>query len=250
MIPPLHVLVGDREIGDPEAEQIVARLLERLGADVAVHLRARRPARELYERAAGWARVADGAGGWCVVNGRVDVALAAGARAVQLGRGSIGVRAARRCVERSAPAGWSRRPPLRVGASVHGVEEARRTVAEGADYLVLGTIFETPSHPGRPGAGVDRIAAVRSASGTEGAAGPPVLAIGGIDRARVADVLRAGADGIVVYRAVWGAPDPIAAARELRERLAGSTAGREARDPATASHEERGANGRCPEEST
>lgn len=233
MIPRLHVLVGDREVADRGADRTVARILERLGADVAVHLRTRLPARELYERTAHLARVAERAGGWCVVNGRLDVALAAGAQAVQLGGASIGVAAARRGMRRvvgaRSPGGREGPPPLRIGASVHGAEEAGRAVSEGADYLVLGTIFATPSHPARAGAGVGRIAAVRAARRD----GPrrPLLAIGGIDVDRVREVVEAGADGIVVYRAVWGEPEPIAAAAALRERIEAARPTREDGNP-------------------
>jgi thiamine monophosphate synthase len=131
----------------------VERVLER-AAPVAVHLRARISARRLFEVADRLAPIASRAGGWLVVNGRPDVALAAGARAVQLGRNALGVEETRRMVRACAGR-------LAIGASVHDAEGALRAAREGADHLVLGTIYATPSHPGVEGSGPAAVSAVR-----------------------------------------------------------------------------------------
>ncbi|WP_420447109.1 thiamine phosphate synthase [Candidatus Palauibacter sp.] len=194
-------------------------------APVAVHLRARISARRLFEIAAELAPVAAAAGSWLVVNGRPDVALAAGARAVQLGRTALGVAETCRIVEACAGR-------LAVGASVHGAEGAWKAARAGADYLVLGTIYATPSHPGVEGSGPAAVSAVRRrlsalrlaahrlpANRLSARRPPPILAIGGVRADRIGEVTEAGAYGIVVGRAVWSAPDPGRAALDLARRL-------------------------------
>lgn len=129
------------------------------------------------------------------INDRVDVAAAVGADGVQLGQGSLAVDEARACLP----------PSVTVGASVHDVAEATAGRVADADLLVVGTVYASASHPGRPGAGpalLERIARVD---------GRPLVAIGGVTPARVAEVRAAGAWGVAVQRGVWEAPDPLAA---------------------------------------
>lgn len=207
-VPRLHVLATDEVAAEVDVAAAGRRLLAGCGPELALHLRLREATgRELHDLAGELSGEADRRGGWCVVNGRLDVALTAGAQAVQLGSGALPVG---RAVEVAADAGV----PLAVGASVHGAEEARDSAADGANYLLLGTIFATPSHPGREGAGPGLVAACADLP-------VPVVAIGGVDRGRVPEVTEAGAHGVAVVRAVWTAPDPVAAARELLEALGG-----------------------------
>ncbi|MDE2879506.1 thiamine phosphate synthase [Candidatus Palauibacter soopunensis] len=218
----MHVLVSERELGDPRGPgelTAVERVLEG-AAPLAIHLRARIGARRLFGVAARLAPIASRAGSWLVVNGRPDVALAAGARAVQLGRTALGVEETRRVVRACAGR-------LAIGASVHDAEGALRAAREGADYLVLGTIYATPSHPGVEGSGPAAVSAVRRRLTAHRLAvhrlsarrPPPILAIGGVDADRIEEVTEAGAHGIVVGRAVWSARDPARAARDLRRQL-------------------------------
>ncbi|MYD84777.1 MAG: hypothetical protein F4Y14_00440 [Acidobacteria bacterium] len=98
---------------------------------------------------------------------------------------------------------------------------------EGAEYIVLGTIYATPSHPGVEGSGPAAVSAVRRRLTAHRLAvhrpsarrPPPILAIGGIGADRIEEVTEAGAYGIVVGRAVWSAPDPARAALGLRRQL-------------------------------
>jgi len=131
------------------------------------------------------------------VNGRPDIAAAVHAHGVQLAPGDLTPADARRVF----PVGW-------IGRSVHAPDEAARAVEEGADYLMVGNIYETASHPGRPAAG---LGLVRAAA----ALGRPVIAIGGIDAARAGEVRAAGAYGVAAISALWRAPDPAAAALAL-----------------------------------
>jgi thiamine-phosphate pyrophosphorylase len=131
------------------------------------------------------------------VNGRPDVAAAVRAHGVQLAGGDLSPDDARRVF----PSGW-------IGRSVHSADEAARAVEEGADFLLVGNIYETASHPGRPAAG---LALVRAAA----ALGRPVIAIGGVDAGRVREVRAAGAYGVAAISALWRAADPAAAALAL-----------------------------------
>jgi thiamine-phosphate pyrophosphorylase len=97
-----------------------------------------------------------------------------------------------------------------LGRSVHDAGAARLAVAEGVDYLVLGTVFPSSSHPGGMTGGLDLIRRVRAAVDT------PIIAIGGITAATAASVLDAGASGVAVISAILAAADPRAAALELR----------------------------------
>jgi thiamine-phosphate diphosphorylase len=127
------------------------------------------------------------------VSGRPDIAAAVGAHGIQLRSDDLSPADARRLL----PRGW-------IGRSVHSKEEAAVAVAEGADFLVVGNIYETPSHPGRPAAGPGLV--------TEAAGlGRPVIAIGGITPDRAAEVKAAGAYGVAAIRGLWRAADPAAA---------------------------------------
>lgn len=201
--PALHVLVTDEVAGDPGFAGRAADMQDCCGARLALHLRLRRTSvRRMLELAERLEEGAVESDGWLVVNGRLDVALAAGAHAVQLGRGALPIPAVRDVAGDS----------LAVGASVHDLPTADRRRREGADYLVAGSVYETPSHPGVAPAG---LALIERLSPME----LPVIAIGGVTAERVPEVCAAGATGVAVIRAVWDAPDPVEAAGGLCDAL-------------------------------
>lgn len=134
-----------------------------------------------------------------LVNDRVDVALIAGADGVQLGSRSLPVPAARRLLE----------PGALLGRSVHSAAEAVSAEAAGADFLVVGTIYPTATHPEAAPAGPALLEAVAAAVRI------PFFAIGGITAANAGECVRRGAHGVAVIRAIAGAPHPEAAARQL-----------------------------------
>jgi thiamine-phosphate diphosphorylase len=109
-----------------------------------------------------------------VVNGRADVALALGL-GVHLPERDLPVSAARRLL-----------PGALIGRSVHDLEGARNAAREGADYLVVGPVFTTPTHPETPALGVEGFRAIAAAVPI------PVLAIGGLDRERAVALGGAG----------------------------------------------------------
>ncbi len=134
------------------------------------------------------------------VNGRPNVALAAGAHGVHAGEDALPVRSLLRAV----------RGRLVVGRSVHDLAGATAAAHDGVGYLVLGTIFPSRSHPGGETGGLARVREVTAAVAA------PVIAIGGITAANAAEVMQAGAAGVAVVSAVLGQPDPRAAAAALR----------------------------------
>ncbi|MFW6084525.1 MAG: thiamine phosphate synthase [Gemmatimonadota bacterium] len=198
-IPRLHVVVTDEAAAGQAFERQALEMQERCGAALALHLRLREvPVRRQLAMAERLEEGAVATGGWLVINRRLDLALAVGAEAVQLGRGALPIGAVRDVAGES----------LRVGASVHDVPTADLRRREGADYLLAGSVYETASHPGRPPAGfglIERLAPMPL----------PVVAIGGITAARAREVREAGAAGVAVVRAVWSADDPVEAAADL-----------------------------------
>ncbi len=103
---------------------------------------------------------------------------------------------------------------LLVGLSTHSPQQLEQGIESGADQLSVGPVWETPTKPGRPAAGLGY---VRHAAERR----PPVpwFAIGGIDEGNVAEVVDAGAERAVVVRAIRDATDPRAAAAQLKAAL-------------------------------
>ena len=159
---------------------------------------------EVYELAAKLRLVTQGKA-LLIINDRVDVALAVDADGVHLPSDSLPA-----CVVKKLGGGR-----LLVGRSVHSVEEAVAAEDEGVDYLIVGTIYGTDSHPGRPPSGPGLIEAVKARVRMH------VYAIGGINASNAGEVMRAGADGVAVIRSILGAPDPRTAAREIAEIVEG-----------------------------
>lgn len=201
-VPRLHVVTDDRVLSDREFEARARALLEAGGPRLGLHLRGHgTTGRRLHHLATALLPAARKCGALLLVNDRVDVALVAGLDGVQLGERSLPPGEARALLPRS----------VLVGASVHDVEGATRISHEGADFLLVGTIFATPSHPGRPGAGPALVSGVARRVPT------PVVAIGGVTPVRVREVRRAGALGVAVLSGVWGEDDPAGAARRYLE---------------------------------
>jgi thiamine-phosphate pyrophosphorylase len=139
-------------------------------------------------------------GATCIVDDRLDVALAAGADGVHLGAEDLPVARAR------AVAG----PDLVIGATVRDPVAARAAVAAGASYLGTGPAYATATKAGLPAPiGTEGVGAVCAAVGV------PVVAIGGITVDGVRPLRAAGAHGVAVVGAVADAPDPAGAVRAL-----------------------------------
>ena len=139
-----------------------------------------------------------------IVNDRLDVALAAGAKGVHLGTQSMPVQVVRRLAPR----------PFVIGVSCHSLGEAMAAESGGADYLVLGPIFETPSKLGYgPPLGLEMLRSVTSRIRI------PVLALGGITVERIRPCREAGASGIAGIRIFQECESVQERVRELRAEL-------------------------------
>jgi thiamine-phosphate pyrophosphorylase len=144
-------------------------------------------------------------GAMLVVNDRVDVALAVGAGAVQRTHASLPVDDIRAIAGRR----------LRIGASVHSLQDALDAELKGADWVTYGPVYETPSkRPYGPPQGLERLAEV--ARGLR----IPVIAIGGITPERVKEVREAGARGVAAISFILAANSPADATRRFLQVLA------------------------------
>ena len=158
---------------------------------------------ELYELAATLHAVLRGRA-LLLVNDRIDVALAIGADGVHFPERALPAKQAR---------DMARDVCCIIGRSVHSVEAAVTAKADGADYVQVGTVFETASKPGRPAAGLILVREVRDAVSI------PVIAVGGIDAGNAAAVIAAGAAGIAVIGAIMHADAPRQAPPGLRRAI-------------------------------
>lgn len=159
-------------------------VMRALGPRGALHLRSSRlSGQQFHELATLLARFQEASGCWLIVNDRVDVAAAVGARGAQLASHSLPIADAIRISS-----------ALPVGASIHSVDEAIAAEAEGASWCVAGTVFDTPSHSGRAPARLEFIERVASAVKI------PVIAIGGVTPETVQALKSAGAYGVATIR--------------------------------------------------
>ncbi|MEJ2184895.1 MAG: thiamine phosphate synthase [Gemmatimonadota bacterium] len=196
-LPALHLVTSDQVLEAPAFLDRATAVLAAHGPSVALHVRGHGLGGGALLRTVRTLTTAGAA--MLLVNDRLDVALAAGTGA-QIGRRSLSVALARQLL----PDRW-------LGYSAHAAREAEDAVEAGADFVVLGTIFATASHPGRSGSGVSLIGAV--------APPVPVLAIGGITPERVGPCVAAGAHGVAVLGGVWGSDDPVAATASYLQAL-------------------------------
>ena len=200
---PCLCLVTDRAVCPPD------QLPQRVAAAVAggvdmVQLRDKElPGGLLLEQVGELRKVVEGRA-LLLVNERADVAAAGGAGGVQLGEAAMATKMVRPIVGDEAV----------IGRSVHSVDGARDAAASGADFLLVGTMFATRSHPGEEPSGPGLLERIRAA-GVE----VPLLAIGGITADNIAQVMAAGASGAAVITSVLASGDPETAARQLKAAM-------------------------------
>ena len=140
-----------------------------------------------------------------IVNDRVDVALAADADGVHVGQSDMAAQDARALIG----------PDRILGLSITSEADFDRSNLVGVDYLGVGPVFATATKPdAAPPMGLAALAAIRKRSSL------PIVAIGGIDEANAAAIVRAGADGIAVVSAICAAADPAEASRRLAAAVA------------------------------
>lgn len=143
------------------------------------------------------------AGALFIVNDRVDLALAVEADGAHVGQDDLPAREARRLLP----------PPMILGVSTHNPDQARRARDDGADYVAVGSMFPTGSKIGFDLVGPELVRRVRADIPV------PLVAIGGITRDNVGQVIEAGADAVAVISAIGSARDPAAAVRGFLETI-------------------------------
>ena len=197
-------VVTDRSLSRGLTDSQVAELAYAGGAD-AVQLRMKEACGgEMLEQAKLIRKAADEYCRFFIVNDRVDVAMASGADGVHLGQKDIPVSVARDMMGEEAL----------IGASVSTLEEALKAVEDGADYLGVGAVFKTSTKPdAKQGIGLDAVFEISRNVKI------PVVAIGGINRGNIQDVIRAGADAAAVVSAAVNQDDVAGAVHELRDLI-------------------------------
>jgi thiazole tautomerase (transcriptional regulator TenI) len=196
-VPVLHVLTSDETVARTDFLATATDLIRTVGSRGAFHLRTRTLTGRAYTAlAVQLAAVCRTHDSTLVINGRVDVALAANAHGVQLGRGALAPQDVRGIA-----------PHLAVGVSIHSVTvQIPPTPSELIDWIIFGQLFESQSHPGGTGQGLMELRHMTAMTNI------PIVAVGGITPERIAKVRDAGAAGIAVISGIWDAREPSAAA--------------------------------------
>ncbi len=198
-------LVTDRR--QAAGRDVVAVVEEALRAGLAaVQLREKDlDARDLFRLAEQLLALTRSAGAALLVNDRVDVVLALNADGVHLTRRSLPPTEARRLLG----------PEKLIGLSCHSLADVQEAATGGADFLVVGPMFATPSKAQYgPPLPIEVLHQARAACQL------PLLAIGGIKATQAPSVVAAGADGVAVVSAIMAAPEPGAATAELLAAVA------------------------------
>jgi thiamine-phosphate pyrophosphorylase len=138
-----------------------------------------------------------------LVNDRVDLALAVNADGIHLGQRDLPIAIARQILG----------PNRIIGRSTTNPQEMAKAIAEGADYIGVGPVYETPTKVGKAAAGLDYVSYAAQNSPV------PWFAIGGIDQTNLGDVLKAGAKQVAVVRVIMQSPNPTEATQDLLAQL-------------------------------
>ncbi|HUH07157.1 MAG TPA: thiamine phosphate synthase [Egibacteraceae bacterium] len=139
-----------------------------------------------------------------IANDDPQLAVEAGADGVHVGQDDVPPHLARGVVG----------PDLLIGRSTHGVDEIDRALDEDCDYFAVGPVRATPTKQDRPAVG---LAPVRHAAAVAGAR--PWFVTGGMAAESAHEALEAGAERLVVVRAITEAEDPASATAEIAELL-------------------------------
>ena len=140
-----------------------------------------------------------------IVNDRVDLALAVNADGVHLGQQDMPIALARQLLGTQKL----------IGRSTHCPDDLHAALAEGADYIGVGPVYETPTKAGRAAAGLDYVRyAAKHAT-------VPWFAIGSVDHTNLQEVMDAGADRVAIVRAIMQAENPTQATQHFLKQLVG-----------------------------
>ncbi|MEE9584398.1 MAG: thiamine phosphate synthase [Candidatus Brocadiales bacterium] len=193
-------LITDRSLSKLPPMQVVRRALE--GGVTTVQLREKDlDSRNMYFLASELRNMTNEYGANLIINDRIDIALSVNADGVHVGKNSIPMMEVRRLLGRDKLMGFS----------AHNMQEAVGAEENGADYITISPIYQSPGK-GRP-IGPEAISIIKENLRI------PVIALGGIKEGKVLDVLNHKAEGIAVISAIMASEDPKTAAGQLRQRL-------------------------------
>ena len=205
---PLYVILDGQASGGRRLDELLDAVLA--GGCRIVQLREKTmPPAGLFPLAQALRRRCREAGALFIVNDRVDLALAVEADGAHVGQDDLPAREARRLLP----------PPMILGVSTHDQRQARRARDDGADYVAVGSMFPTGSKIGFELVGPELVRRVRADIPV------PLVAIGGITRDNLSQVIEAGADAVAVISAIGNARDPAAAVREFLETIRSARGG-------------------------
>ena len=205
---PLYVILDGQASGGRRLDELLDSVLA--GGCRVVQLREKTMAPAgLFPLAQALRRRCREAGALFIVNDRVDLALAVEADGAHVGQDDLPAREARRLLP----------PPMILGVSTHNPDQARRARDDGADYVAVGSMFPTGSKIGFELVGPELVRRVRADIPV------PLVAIGGITRDNLSQVMEAGADAVAVISAIGNARDPAAAVRGFLETIRSARGG-------------------------
>jgi thiamine-phosphate pyrophosphorylase len=199
----LYVIVDRRMIKDKSLFQVAREVIA--GGATTIQLREKNmESGDLYNLASSIKEVAKKRRVLFLVDDRVDIALAVNADGVHLGEKDLPIKIARKLLGRDKI----------IGVTVRNLSQALKAQREGADYVSLGPIFSTKTKGNLPPPrGLKAITQVKKKIRV------PLLAIGGINKDKVAEVIRIGADGVAVVSAIMGAKNVRKATQELLKQI-------------------------------
>ncbi len=199
----LHILT-DTVLQSRFSHMEITRLAIAGGADTIQYRQKSGTTREMIEIARNMKRLCSEAGVTFIVNDRLDVAIAAEADGVHLGQDDFPIPMARELLGEGRI----------IGGSAATLDEARKCLSEGADYVGFGPVYPTSSKDDAgPVSGIDILKQVVEIIPL------PIIAIGGVGAENIPDVMRAGAHGIAVISAVCCQEDPEEATRAIYQAL-------------------------------
>ncbi|TET87645.1 MAG: thiamine phosphate synthase [Desulfobacteraceae bacterium] len=199
----LHILT-DTVLQSRFSHMEITRLAIEGGTDTIQYRQKNGSTREMIKIARNMKRLCSEAGVMFIVNDRLDVAIAAEADGVHLGQDDFPIPMARELLGEGRI----------IGGSAATLDEARKCLSEGADYVGFGPVYPTSSKDDAgPVIGIDILKQVVEIIPL------PIIAIGGVGAENIPDVMRAGAHGIAVISAVCCQDDPEEATRALYQAL-------------------------------
>ena len=199
----LHVIT-DTALQSRFSHLELARMAIAGGADTIQFRQKEGATRKLIEIAQQLKQICTGMGVTFIVNDRLDVAIASDSDGVHLGQDDFPIPLARELLGESRI----------IGGSAVTLNEARKCLDEGADYVGFGPVYPTTSKADAgPVAGINLMKEVIDKVPL------PLIAIGGVNKDNTPEVIRAGAHGIAVISAVCCQQDPEQATRELFRAL-------------------------------